>query len=65
MIMRLASFLKRNRHGVFYLRWVNPFAKPDRHAVCSTEVAISLRTTCRRRAAAISRDLSALSAIGI
>lgn len=57
--MRLASFLKRNRHGVFYLRWVIPSAKPDGQVGRSTEVAVSLRTTCPRHAAAISRDLSA------
>jgi integrase len=57
--MRLASFLKRNRHGVFYLRWVIPSAQPDGQVGRSIEVAVSLRTTCPRHAAAISRDLSA------
>jgi len=59
LTMRLASFLKRNRHGVFYLRWVIPSAQPGGQVGRSIEVAVSLRTTCPRHAAAISRDLSA------
>ena len=57
--MRLASFLKRNRHGVFYLRWVIPSAQQGGRVCRGSETAVSLRTTCPRHAAAISRDLSA------
>jgi hypothetical protein len=43
--MRLASLLKRNRHGVLYLRWVIPSAQLGGRICRGSETAVSLHTT--------------------
>jgi integrase len=56
--MRLASYLKRSRHGVFYFRWV---IQPPRRCPqyrFQTDFSVSLRTTHARTAANLSRVLA-------
>lgn len=51
--MRLPAFLKRSRHGVYYLRWRIPSSSASGRR--NTEYSVSLRTTRPRAAAYLSR----------
>jgi hypothetical protein len=68
--MRLASYLKRSRHGIYYLRWViQPPAQCPQYPF-RTDFSVSLRTTDTRTTASLSRVLAmrllpAVSAIRI
>jgi integrase len=51
--MKLAAYLSRSRHGVFYFRWPIPNAPESRQTV-----RISLQTRCPKRASLLARYLA-------
>ena len=52
-MMKLAAYLSRSRHGIFYFRWPIPHAPESRHSL-----RISLQTRCPKRAGILSRHLA-------
>ena len=51
--MKLAAYLSRSRHGVFYFRWPLPNAPESRQTV-----RISLQTRCPKRVSLLARYLA-------
>ena len=57
--MRLASYLKKSRHGVYYLRCVLPAASAGPKGPNQSSFSASLGTTDRKKAATVSRVVGA------